>query len=43
MAAIHARPAVSALDTALAIAAAIIGLAALASTLYLWQALPNLQ
>src|SRR3954469_6169068 len=34
--ALPARPAVSGLDTALAIAAAVIGLAAVASTLYLW-------
>jgi hypothetical protein len=41
--AVPARAAVSGLDTALAIAAAVIGLAAVASTLYLWLMLPNLQ
>jgi hypothetical protein len=35
------RP-VSAVDTILAIAAAVIGLAAVGSTVYLWQFLPNL-
>ena len=36
------RPAVSTLDTILAIAAAVVGLAAVGSTIYLWQFLPNL-
>ena len=36
-----ARP-VSTVDTFLAIAAAVIGLAAVGSTLYLWLFLPNL-
>jgi hypothetical protein len=36
-----ARPA-SVLDTILAIAAAVIGLVAVGSTVYLWQFLPNL-
>ena len=39
---IAARPAVSTLDTVLAIAAAVVGLAAVGSTLYLWLFLPNL-
>ena len=36
------RPAVSTLDTILAVLAAIVGLAAVGSTVYLWQFLPNL-
>jgi hypothetical protein len=36
-----ARPA-SALDTILAIAAAVIGLVAAGTTVYLWQFMPNL-
>jgi hypothetical protein len=42
MAPAPARPAVSAVDTILAIAAAVIGLVAVGSTVYLWQFLPNL-
>jgi hypothetical protein len=36
------RPAVSTVDTILAIAAAVIGLAAVGTTLYMWLGLPNL-
>ena len=39
---VAARPAVSVVDTILAIAAAVVGLAAVGSTIYLWQFLPNL-
>jgi hypothetical protein len=39
---VAARPTVSTLDTILAIAAAVVGLAAVGSTVYLWQFLPNL-
>jgi hypothetical protein len=39
---VASRPAVSTLDTILAVAAAIVGLAAVGSTIYLWQFLPNL-
>jgi hypothetical protein len=42
MAPVAARPAVSTLDTVLAVAAAVIGLVAVGSTIYLWQFLPNL-
>jgi hypothetical protein len=42
MAPAPSRPAVSALDTVLAIAAAVVGLVAVGSTVYLWQFLPNL-
>lgn len=42
MAAAPARSAASGLDTILAIAAAIVGLAAVGSTVYLWLFLPNL-
>jgi hypothetical protein len=42
MAPAPARPAGNGVDTILAIAAAVVGLAAVGSTVYLWQFLPNL-
>jgi hypothetical protein len=40
---VHAGPAVSGLDTALAVIAAVAALAAVGTTLYLMLGLPNLQ
>jgi len=40
--AVAAGPTVSALDTALAIIAAVVGLLAVGTTVYLWMGLPNL-
>lgn len=42
LAPVPARPTVGTLDTILAVAAAVVGLVAVGSTLYLWLFLPNL-
>jgi hypothetical protein len=42
MAPMPMRPAVSTVDTVLAVVAAVVGLAAVGSVVYLWQFLPNL-